>query len=71
MDQVVKNVLLVQGHLERFARNIRKFCKRYVMKNNVANIISGDLVTQLRLLILHNKQHLQLIHQLFLQITLF
>ena len=27
----------------------------YVMKNNVANIISGDLPTQLGLLILHNE----------------
>ena len=44
----------------------------YVIKNNVTNIISGDLAIRLGLLTLHNKTTSKVnIHKLFLQITSF
>ena len=59
------NVLLETG--ERFANAMF-----YVIKNNVANIISGDLAIQLGLLTLHNKTPSKVnIHKLFLQINSF
>ena len=66
--------ITVKGALNVLLETEERFANAmfYVIKNNVANIISGDLAIQLGLLTLHNKTPSKVnIHKLFLQINSF